>query len=130
MDDMTSKPQADPNYRSKEEVHSIVKTIEKVYMLDRPISGDSDRREIERRNVTMPVGITPQQKDAQELNYLHHGITRDISNKGIGLITTAPIRPGVVMLTIEPCHGKAFDVIARVIFAMNSDFISKSDANY
>jgi len=116
------KSKSQPKFRSTEEVHSFIKTIEKVYMLDRPITGDTDRREVERMNITMPVGITPLHKDSQVLNFLHHGITRDISCKGIGLVTTDPIRPGVVLLTIEPCRGDAFDVMASVTYCNELGF--------
>jgi len=113
---MKSIPQAETIYRSADEVYSFIKAIEAIYMLDQPIPDDTDRRETERVNLTMPVVITPQHEDYPELNYLHRGITRDISHKGIGLVTTDPIQPGIVLLTMEPCRGEAFAVMARITY--------------
>jgi hypothetical protein len=87
-----------------------------LYMLDRPISADNDRREFERMNLTMPVMITTLHENSQASNYLHHGITRDISYKGLGLVTSDPIRPGNVLLTLQPCRGEPFNVMAKVVY--------------
>ena len=113
---MQTNPQAELNYRSNDEIHSFIKTIETAYMLDRHNTRDSDRREVERMNLTMPVGIIPMHENTQELDYLHHGISRDISCKGIGLVTTDPIRLGVVLLSLEPCRGEVFYVMARITY--------------
>ena len=104
------------NSYSKDEISSFIQSVAAVYMLDRPFVGNDDRREVERMNVTMPVLICPLDDEFQKLGYLHRGITRDISRKGIGLVTTSPVRPGHSMLTLEPCHGEVFDVVARITY--------------
>ena len=112
---MKSTTQTD-SHRLTDNVRSFVNELMTVYMLDRPISYENDRREVERMSLTMPVRITTLHEDSQAANYIHHGITRDISFKGLGLVTSDPIRPGTVLLTMQPCRGEPFDVMARVVY--------------
>ena len=106
----------DPIQRLAEEVSSFVDEIESVYMLDRPRQSGDDRRAVERMNVTMPLVLTPLDDEFRPLSYQHHAITRDLSCKGVGLVTTSPVRPSYVLLTFDPCHGESWSVIGRVAY--------------
>lgn len=101
---------------STQHAESLVSAIEKIYMLDRPITIDGERRQHQRMNVTMPVVITPLDNQLQTLDYKYHAVSRDICRSGIGLVTTNPISPGNVLLTLEPCRGGLQNVIARITY--------------
>ena len=103
-------------YKSVDQIRSIVSEIATVYMLNRPQNYASDRREVERINVTMPVGLVPLDNELQPSDHLHHGISRDISPNGIGLVTTSPIAQGKMLITLEPYHRDAFKIIAEVVY--------------
>jgi hypothetical protein len=103
-------------HRLSKEVNALVDEIEEVYMLDRPRRCDDDRREMERMSVTIPLVVTPLDDRLRPLAYHHQAITRDISRKGVGLVTTSPVRPSFVLLTFEPCRGRSMSVMGRVVY--------------
>ncbi len=110
----TSESVVNPLLRSADQVRSFVNLIETVYMFDRPLDFGTERRAVERMNVTMPVRITPLDNELKPLSYEFHAITRDLSVNGVGLVTTSPVGHDFVLLTLEPYQSKSFDVIARV----------------
>ena len=101
---------------SAQQIRSFVNEIESTYLLDRPGNIGTEQREVERLTVTMPVSITPLDENKQPLSYELNAITRDLSCKGVGLVATSPVAQDYVMLTLQPFHGKSFDVIAKVIY--------------
>ncbi len=105
-----------PFYRTAEQISSFVNQIETVYMLDGKQSFGAERRAVERMNVTMPVEIKALDDELIPLDYQYNSISRDISVKGVGLVTTSPIGRSHVLLTLQPCHGDSFSVIARVTY--------------
>ena len=111
----TSSPTHSIN-RTAEEVSSFINGVQRVYMLDRPAKREDDRRADERYHLTMPLLITHLDDQLQPLSYQHHAVTRDISVKGVGLVTTSPVRLSHVLLTFTPYHGERLSVIAKVVY--------------
>ena len=110
----TREPIVNPFLRTADQVRLFVELIETVYMFDCPQNFGTERRAVKRMNVTMPVRMTPLDNDFKPLSYEYHAITRDLSTKGVGLVTTNPVGHDFVLLTLEPYQSKSFDVIARV----------------
>lgn len=113
---MTTNFVADPFHCSPEHIHSFVNEIESTYLLDRPRKIGTERRAVERMAVTMPVGITPLDEQLKPSNYELNAITRDLSSKGVGLVSNSPIAREYVLLTFQPFQGNSFDVVAKVIY--------------
>ena len=113
-----NNPQAIDTYGcTVEQVDSFVKQIESAYLLDRPRKNGSERREVERLTVTMPVEITPLDEHQQPLSYQLNAITRDLSSKGVGLVATSPVAQEFVLLTFQPFQGNSFHVLAKVVYS-------------
>lgn len=112
----TPSPTNAPVHPSAEQIFAFVNEIERAYMLDRPRPYGSDRRAVERMNLTIPLELAPLDDELRPLGYQHHAITRDISSKGVGLVATSPVPPSYVMLTFKPCQSKPFRVIAKVAY--------------
>ena len=109
------KPKA-PIQRTAEQIRTFVRDIEAIYLMDRPTNCLVERRTVERTSVTLPVGITLLDENHQPQHYCYEAISRDISAKGIGLVTTSPISNRFVQLKIEPCRHEPFEVIAKVVY--------------
>jgi hypothetical protein len=107
---------ADPFHGSPKHIHSFVNEIESMYLLDTPRKIGTERRTVERLAVTMPVRITPLDDQLKPLSYELNAITRDLSSKGVGLVSTSPIAREYVLLTFQPFQGNSFDVVAKVIY--------------
>ena len=105
-----------PRHRSAGHIRSFVNEVKTAYMLDGPAKFGAERRASERMNVTMSVRITPLDDDFQPIDIQNSAITRDISFNGVGLVTTSPVGRRYVLLTLEPCTGDPFDVIAKVAY--------------
>ncbi len=75
-----------------------------------------ERRAVERMAVTIPVSITPLDDEFKPCNYQLNAITRDLSSKGVGLVSTSPIARNFVVLTFEPFQGNSFEVLAKVAY--------------
>ena len=101
--------------KSASDVRNFVGQVSSKYLLDRPRYG-VERRSAERMAVTIPVTITPLDDELKSLGYEFSAITRDISSLGIGLVTTNPIAPCFVLISIEPFFREPFKVIGRVVF--------------
>lgn len=112
----TNQSVADPNQFSPDNIRSFVNAIESTYLLDRPRKIGTERRSVERLAVTMPVGIKPLDEQLRPLSYELNAITRDLSTKGVGLVSTSPIPQESVLLTFHPFQGNPFAVVAKVIY--------------
>ena len=104
------------SHPTAEQVVSFVNKLERAYMLDRPRKHGTERRAVERLSLTVPITVAPLNDDLHPLGYEHHAVTRDISSKGVGLVTTNPVPPSYVLLTLDPCQYKPFRVIGRVAY--------------
>ncbi len=101
--------------KSEKQLSEFISDIEKAYLLDCARVAGTERRSADRINVTMPVRLTALDDQFEPLDYQYHAVTRNISAKGVGLVTTNPIGRSHVLLTFEPYHGELFTVVAKVI---------------
>ena len=101
---------------SPEQIQARVSEVAKAYFLDCPQADDDDRRQTQRHQVTIPVVLQPLEESASHQSHKHQAISRDISYRGIGLVTANPVRPGDYRLTIQPFSSAEFDVAARVSY--------------
>lgn len=68
------------------EVKAFVDQLAREFFLDGP-----DRRAEPRLRVTMPVSINPLTESMESVGYRVRGVTRDISESGIGLVCQDPV---------------------------------------
>lgn len=112
---MGTVSQTDIRLKSAEEVRAFIKDVEKAYLLESSRVNGTERRSVERMNVTMPVRVTTLNDQLKPLDYHYHAVTRNISANGVGLVTTNPIGRSYVQLTFEPYHGELFTIVAKVV---------------
>lgn len=96
------------------QIRKFVAEIESYYMLERSRPQGIERREVERINVTMPVQITRLDEQFVPLSYQYHAITRDVSAKGVGMVSSNPIGLNFILMTFQPYYGEAYNAIAKV----------------
>ena len=119
-----------PVQRTHEQIRSFVGEVERIYLLDRPPEFGVERRSVERMSLTMPVLIQPLDEDLKPLTYEHHAVTRDISARGVGLVTSSPVRQGYVMLTMEPLNGDSFEVLGKIIYCNDLGYYFQSGCEF
>ena len=112
---MVTAPKITDRLKSAEEVRSFIKAVEVAYLLECSQGNGTERRSIERMNVTMPVRVTALNDQFEPLDFHYHAVTRNISTNGVGLVTNNPIGRSHVQLTFEPYHGESFTIVAQVI---------------
>ena len=96
---------------------SSLNELGRAYLLDAPKSAvDEERRHAIRYKITMPVTVTTLTEDYRPRGLLYHGVTKDISLTGVGLITSSPLTPFLVSLHFVPANGKEFDALARIVY--------------
>ncbi len=96
---------------------SRLEDIGRAYLLDAPRGNVvQERREAPRYKITMPVVITSLDEHFQPRDLQYHGITRDISLTGVGVITSSPLTPFLVSLRFVPANGQEFEALARVVY--------------
>jgi hypothetical protein len=110
----TTTPISESFHQSAEQIRQFVSEIESYYMLERARPSGMERRDVERVAVTMPVQMTRLDETFVPLRYQYHAVTRDISPKGVGLVTTNPVALTYVLLTFQPYYGEAFNAIGRI----------------
>lgn len=101
---------------SPEQIKARVAEVAKAYFLDCPQADGDERRQTPRHQLTIPVLLQPLEESGTHLSHKHQAISRDISYRGIGLVTANPVRPGDYRLTIQPFSSEEFDVAARVSY--------------
>lgn len=104
-----------PFHQTANQIRRFIEEVESYYMLERARPYGIERRDVERTNVTMPVQITALDNHLNPLAYQYHGITRDISPKGIGLVATNPVGLTYVTLNFQPYYGESFTAVGKVI---------------
>lgn len=129
---MTVIPQPTDHVKSAGAIRSFIKDVEVAYLLECSRFKDAERRSVGRMDVTMPVHVTALDDQWEPLDYHYHAVTRNLSHKGVGLVTTNPIGRRYVQLTFEPYLGEPFTIVARVIhcsdigyyFQVGCEFVS------
>lgn len=92
------------------EVKAFVDQLAREYFLDGP-----DRRAEPRLRVTMPVSVAPLTEEMIPLGYRVRGVTRDISEHGIGLVCQDPVAAKYIMLKLASPQVAEIEVIAEVL---------------
>jgi hypothetical protein len=107
----------DPSFSAtREQLNELVHNLRAAYLLDEPHRFAGDRRVTKRFNVTIPVEITLLDDQLQPIGYSCQAITRDVSIKGIGIVSYSPIGRQYVMLTLKPHVGEERRAVARVVY--------------
>jgi hypothetical protein len=101
--------------QSSDDVRQFVEQIESFYMLERARPQGIERRDFERVSVTIPIQITRLDESLNPTGYQYHAISRDISPKGVGMVTTNPVGLTNVLLTFEPYFGESHSMIGKVV---------------
>lgn len=97
----------------KEEARSFVSRVEETYLLQPQTR--VERRSNERVNVTMPVVALPADHQMRLLNYKIHGMTKDISDTGVGFYTTDPIHCRYLILQFSPYKIDETRFVSRLV---------------
>ncbi|MFC1597119.1 PilZ domain-containing protein [Planctomycetota bacterium] len=74
-----------------------------------------EHRSDKRRLMAMPVLVQPVDEQSNAVGVPFAAMTRDISPKGIGLVHTEPIEPGLLALRMS-LEGKEVDLVAAVLW--------------
>jgi hypothetical protein len=101
--------------QSAEDIRQFVEQIESFYMLEQARPHGIERRDFERANVTIPIQMTRLDENLIPTGYQYHAISRDISPKGVGMVTTNPVGLTHVLLTFDPYFGESHSVIGKVV---------------
>ena len=92
------------------EVKAFVEQLAREYFLDGP-----DRRSEPRLRVTLPVSIGPLTEEMTLVGYRVRGVTRDISEHGIGLVCQDPLAAKFITLQLSSPRVTEIDLIAEVL---------------
>ena len=115
---------------ARQNPESFFRTIERIYLLDEPRRFAVERRAVQRKTVTMPVTVTPLDEKLQPLGYQHYGVTRDISPKGAGMVTTNPLGHRYVHLEFEAHNGERFELTAKVVYCNDLGYYYQSGCEF
>jgi hypothetical protein len=80
----------------------------------------SNKRRYPRNGLTVPIGYTVSKVEFRELMKVHReGMTTDISEKGLGMITDYPLEPGQVLTIrdVKDTHKGLLNKISVVRWA-------------
>jgi hypothetical protein len=95
---------------SGEDVKAFVEQLAREFFLD-----GVDRRIEPRLRVTLPVRIVPVSEDRTPQSYCLRGVTRDISESGIGLVCQDPITEPLISIQLSTPRSQEIEVFAEVI---------------
>lgn len=115
---------------SAQQLEDFVRRIQRTYMLDRPLRHGVERRVVQRMNLTMPLVVRPLDENMRPMGYQHQAITRDISQKGVGMVTTNPVGHRFVLLTFEPLHSEPFQVVGKVVHCNECGYYYQSGCEF
>ena len=83
------------------DIRRLVRRIRDLTMPNSPFGGNQTRRQ-ERANRAIPTLICPWDNGEPVTERIHFGLTRDVSDHGVGLVTTEPLEVNQVVIAYWP----------------------------
>ncbi len=117
-----SIPALDAIQPQSDNIRQFVKHLKTLYKYDEPKRVENERRAADRFNITIPVLVTPIRDDLTPRPLELQGMTRDISETGVGFVLNNPVDGNYLLLEFEPYDQRPLSLIAKFIYCEEDGF--------